>query len=234
MKKAIEKNAKILALFAIACTTVVSLVHLLTKDQILRQEQLQLLTQLNNIIAPERYNNDIYQDCILVGQYSGNNSGNNNGKAIDKANDQNMDEPPLITNPPQKAYVARMNDQPVAIAFTNTAPDGYNGKINMIIAVNLDGSISGVRVLTHNETPGLGDKIEVRKSDWIKSFTDKSISGETDSRWAVSKDGGMFDQFTGATITPRAVVKTVKRTALYFAKHQKDLFAQTGSCQGDS
>ncbi|NQY63817.1 MAG: electron transport complex subunit RsxG [Alteromonadaceae bacterium] len=225
MRIAIEKNAKILALFAIACTAVVGTVHLLTKDTILHQEQLQLLTKLNNIIAPERYNNDIYLDCIIITADSGSNK-TDNGK--------NKDEAPLFSNLPQKAYIARMDDQPVAIAFTNTAPDGYNGKINMLVAVNLDSSVSGVRVLTHNETPGLGDKIEIRRSDWIKSFTDKSITDETDSRWAVSKDGGMFDQFTGATITPRAVVKTVKRTALYFAKYQKDLFVQTGTCQDNS
>jgi len=213
MKVAIEKNSKILAIFAIACTLIVGVIHQLTKDKIARQEQQQLLTSLHSIIAPERHNNDIYQDCIFYSE-------------VDELNTS-------ISAKLQTAYIAKMNGSPVAIAFTSTAPDGYNGNINMLVAINLDGSISGVRVLSHKETPGLGDKIEVRKSDWIKSFTDKTLTSETDSRWAVSKDGGMFDQFTGATITPRAVVKQVKRTALYFGKHHQALFQQTKSCRGD-
>ena len=87
------------------------------------------------------------------------------------------------------------------------APDGYNGNIELLIAINVDGSVSGVRTLLHKETPGLGDKIELRKGPWIKTFSGKKVLDDNDNRWAVVKDGGMFDQFTGATITPRAVVK---------------------------
>ena len=130
----------------------------------------------------------------------------------------------------QTAYIARKNGRAIAMAITSTAPDGYNGNIELIIAVNIDGSISGVRVLKHQETPGLGDKIERRKSAWITSFNDKTLLSEKDSRWAVAKDGGMFDQFTGATITPRAVVKAVKKAALYLTTNQEAILMLPNSC----
>lgn len=203
MKVTIEKNARILAIFAIVCTATVGLVHLLTADRIAEQQQRYLLSSLNNIIAPERYNNDLFLDCSIIEDQQGTS---------------------------QKVYLARFNEQPVAAAFTATAPDGYNGNIELLVAINIDNSVSGVRVLTHNETPGLGDKIEIRKSDWITTFTNKIVEDENDMRWFVTKDGGMFDQFTGATITPRAVVKSVRQTALYFAKNKEQLFNSSANC----
>ena len=203
---AISKNTKILALFAIACTLAVSLVSELTKDRIKVQEQQQLLRTLHSIIDPSRYDNDIANDCIMI------------------------TAPELGSDEAKTAYIARKSGQVVAIAMTSTAPRGYNGNIDFIMAINLDGIVSGVRVLKHQETPGLGDKIEIRKSDWINSFTDKQMHSEADSRWAVSKDNGMFDQFTGATITPRALVKGVKNTLNYFNTNKATLLAQPNAC----
>ena len=100
-----------------------------------------------------------------------------------------------------------------------------------MVAINFDGSVSGVRTIKHRETPGLGDKIELNKSDWILTFSNKEILDEPDPRWAVAKDGGMFDQFTGATITPRAVVGAVKNTVTYFNKNKQQLFTKTANCQ---
>ena len=159
---AISKNTKILALFAVACTLAVSLVSELTKERIAIQEQQQLLRTLHSIIDPSRYDNDIANDCIM------------------------MSAPELGTNKVHTAYIARKSGQVVAVAMTSTAPRGYNGNIDFIMAVNKDGSVSGVRVLKHQETPGLGDKIEIRKSDWITSFTGKRMLSPDDSRWAVS------------------------------------------------
>lgn len=206
MLKAIEKNARLLAIFAVVCTGLVGTVNLLTKDRIVIQEQQQLLTTLSGIISSERHNNDIYLDCIVI----------------------NNDE---LTDNSQKAYLARLNDTPVAAAITTTAPDGYSGNIELLVAINYDGSVSGVRTIKHQETPGLGDKIELTKSDWILSFTNKKILNDSDTRWAVAKDGGMFDQFTGATITPRAVVGAVENTVKYFNKNKQQLFASTANCQ---
>lgn len=203
---AVSKNTKILALFAIACTVAVGLVNELTKDRIKKQEQQHLLKTLHSIIEPSRYDNDIANDCIM------------------------MSAPELGLNKVHTAYIARKSGQVIAVAMTSTAPKGYNGNIDFIMAINNDGSVSGVRVLKHQETPGLGDKIELRKSDWIISFTGKKSLSEDDSRWAVNKDNGMFDQFTGATITPRAVVEGVKNTLNYFTKNKASLLTRPNAC----
>lgn len=207
-KLPIQKNSLILALFAIACTAIVGLVNEITKDKIKVQAQRQLLNTLHNIIEPSRYDNDITQDCVSF-------------------NFKNNDLDSVVMN---KAYIARKSGEVKAVAITNTAPDGYNGNIELIVAINNDGSVNGVRVLNHKETPGLGDKVEIRKSDWITSFNGKEISSDTDSRWAVAKDGGVFDQFTGATITPRAVVKSVKETVLYFKENKQALLTLPNAC----
>jgi electron transport complex protein RnfG len=207
---AINKNAKILMLFAVACTAAVSLVHLLTKSRIELQAQQQLIRQLNETIDENRHDNEMFRDCIVAPQ------GDKENSSLD-----------II-------YRARMNNAPVAAAIKTVAPDGYNGNIELLIAINNDGSISGVRTLLHKETPGLGDKIEVRKSDWITKFSGKKVHDENDSRWAVIKDGGMFDQFTGATITPRAVVKKVRRTVDYFKANQDVIFNTESNCGAKS
>jgi electron transport complex protein RnfG len=203
---AINKNAKILMLFAVACTAAVSLVHLLTKSRIELQAQQQLIRQLNETIDENRHDNEMFRDCMLAPK------DDKNGLSLDVI------------------YRARMNNAPVAAAIKTVAPDGYNGNIELLIAINNDGSVSGVRTLLHKETPGLGDKIELRKSDWITKFSDKKVIGENDNRWAVIKDGGMFDQFTGATITPRAVVKTVRKTVDYFKANQDAIFNTESNC----
>jgi len=207
MSAAINKNSKILALFAIACTATVGLVNELTKDRIYTQHQKHLLSTLNSIIEPERYNNELTLDCVNVTNTS------------------------LGSDKEQTIYLARLNSTPVAGAITTIAPDGYNGNIELIVAVNVDGSVSGVRTLLHQETPGLGDKIELAKSDWITDFSGKKLTSNNDSRWAVAKDGGMFDQFTGATITPRAVIQAVKNATRYFVNNQQALFSQQNDCK---
>lgn len=209
-----QKNSQILAIFAIVCTAIVGLVNELTSDKIKIQEQLQLLNTLQSIIEPSRYNNDITQHCVsLSSTLLGNTT-----------KDKTM----------QTAYIARQNEQAIAIAITSTAPDGYNGNIELIIAINMDDSISGVRVLKHQETPGLGDKVELRKSNWIHSFTGKKLLSENDDRWAVTKDNGIFDQFTGATITPRAIVKAVRKTLLYFKDNKHSLLTRPNICFNES
>jgi electron transport complex protein RnfG len=206
---AISKNTKVLALFAIGCTLAVSLVSELTKDRIKAQEQQELLRTLHSIIEPSRYDNDIANDCIMV------------------------TSPELGSDKVQTAYIARKSGQVVAVALTSIAPQGYNGNIDFIMAINNDNSVSGVRVLKHKETPGLGDKVEVRRSDWITSFAGKKIMSDSDSRWAVTKDNGMFDQFTGATITPRALVNGVKDTLTYFTQNRDSLLTRPNAC-GDA
>ncbi len=121
-------------------------------------------------------------------------------------------------------YRARKAGKPVAAVIRTYTTQGYNGKIELLIAIHITGKIMGVRVLSHQETPGLGDKIELKKSDWILTFTHKSLHKDKLSQWRVKRDGGLFDQFTGATITPRAIVNQVKTTGLFFLQHQQTIF----------
>ncbi len=212
MRKAIQKNANVLAIFAIVCTAVVGIVHSLTKEEIELQKQQQLLDRLSQVIDPNTYNNQIIEDCIMIPH-----STTEEGEEI---NSQTA----------HAAYIASFDETPVAIAVTTTAPDGYNGNIDIIVGITTQGVVSGVRVLSHNETPGLGDKIELERHPWITSFTDKEITADPDPRWNVTKDGGMFDQFTGATITPRAVVKAVRNTLIFFNENKESLFNQPKNC----
>ena len=111
-----------------------------------------------------------------------------------------------------------------AAVLTAVAPEGYGGGIRLLVAINYDGTLAGVRVLSHHETPGLGDKIEAERSDWILQFEGLSLENPAPRNWRVKKDGGRFDQFTGATITPRAVVAAVYDALVYFEAHREALF----------
>lgn len=111
---------------------------------------------------------------------------------------------------PHRVYRATLNGAPSALVLEATAPDGYSGDIELVIGVDTQLKVLGVRVLEHKETPGLGDKIELSVSNWITQFTGKRFNADALATWQVKKDGGEFDQFTGATITPRAVVSAVK------------------------
>lgn len=147
MLNAIRKNGAILAIFACASTGVVALTNYLTKDQINLQQQKQLLSVLNQVIPHDLHDNELYQACTLV------------------------NNPLLGTDTDMPVYMASLNGQPSAMAIEAIAPDGYNGVIKIIVGIKQDGTISGTRVLSHQETPGLGDKIDLRISDWILGFT---------------------------------------------------------------
>ncbi|MDF2153867.1 electron transport complex subunit RsxG [Vibrio sp. CAU 1672] len=208
MITAIRKNGLTLAMFACATTGLVALTQYLTKDQIQRQEQAQLLSVLNQVIPENMHDNALFNACTLV------------------------TAPELGTNQAMPAYLASLNGQPTAIAIESIAPDGYNGEIKLITAVDNRGHILGTRVLTHQETPGLGDKIDLRVTDWILSFSGKQVTEQNEHNWKVRKDGGDFDQFTGATITPRAVVKAVKNTVSYVNTAREQILNQPLNCAG--
>lgn len=116
-------------------------------------------------------------------------------------------------------YTATLKGEHAGYALETVAPDGYSGAIRMVVGTDAKGAVSAVRVLSHKETPGLGDKIELKKSNWIDSFVGRVLNADNDASWAVKKDGGEFDAFTGATITPRAVVKAVKNLLLLQQQH---------------
>lgn len=194
----------VLAAFAVGSTSLVSIIDATTKEKIAFNERQSLLKAINAVVPEEKYNNDILADQ----------------KSLPATAQLGTLETSII-------YRARMNEQPVAVVLPAVAPNGYSGKIKLLVGIYADGSVSGIRVISHKETPGLGDKIDEKKSDWIFSFDGLSVSQPTATKWAVKKDGGEFDQFTGATITPRAVVKAIKKSLQYFEQHRDTLFAQS-------
>ncbi|ULF77158.1 electron transport complex subunit RsxG [Vibrio alginolyticus] len=209
MLTAIRKNGLTLAIFACATTGLVALTQYLTKDQIKVQEQKQLLSVLNQVIPENMHDNALAQACTMV------------------------TSPDLGTLRAMPAYLATKNGEPTAIAIESIAPDGYNGEIKVITGIDNQGNILGTRVLNHQETPGLGDKIDLRVTDWILSFTGKQVTENNWNSWKVRKDGGDFDQFTGATITPRAVVKVVRNTVNYVNQSREDIHSQPLGCEGE-
>jgi len=194
--------AVLLGMFAVVGTTLVSFTYENTKERILDNEHKALLKKLHKIIPADQIDNDIVNDTIRVSS------------------------PELLGAAQTIIYRGRKLNQPVAAVFSIVAPEGYSGSINMLVAIKSNGTLGGVRIVSHRETPGLGDKIEERKSDWILGFQGKSLSNPDKSRWKVKRDGGDFDQFTGATITPRAVVDAVKRTLIYFQDNKEAVFKQ--------
>jgi len=121
-------------------------------------------------------------------------------------------------------YRAYHSGQPVAAIFKSTTAHGYSGDIQILTAISIAGKLIAVRILNHQETAGLGDKIELKKSNWLLSFQDKTLADMQSNQWAVKRDQGSFDQFTGATITPRAVVNEVKKIGLFFQQHKSEIF----------
>lgn len=206
MISTMKKNSGILILAALLSTGLVAITHTLTESKITEQAQEQLLKTLNQVIPESLYDNALTQTCTFV------------------------TDPALNTSIPQRAFIATRDQKPVAIAVETIAPDGYNGTIKLLVATDLNQNVLGVRVLQHNETPGLGDKVDLNISDWILSFTNKTIEFENDERWAVRKDGGQFDQFTGATITPRAVVNAAKKAAWFIQQQQAKIITQPLNC----
>lgn len=124
----------------------------------------------------------------------------------------------------RQGYRVRQGERVVGVILPATARDGYSGDIRTLVGVRSDGSVAGVRVVAHKETPGLGDKVDLRKSPWILGFNDRSLDNPALSQWSVSKDGGAFDQFTGATVTPRAVILATRRALEYAELNQATLF----------
>lgn len=196
----IIRSALFLGAFAVAGTSGVVLVHHQTKERIAANERAELLRSLHEIIPDFAYDNDIVKDSLQV-------------------SDEVLDG-----KEPSTIYIARKRNLPVGAVLTVVAPAGYNGPIKLLIGIYYNGSLAGARVVSHRETPGLGDKIEIRRDPWITIFDGRSIGDPPIAKWKVRRDAGVFDQFTGATITPRAVVNAIRQSLLYFDQHKEELF----------
>lgn len=202
----ILRSSVLLGFIALLGTALLAGVNELTYERIVEQEKLRILQQLNAIVPVGSYDNDLLEDRIEI-----------------------TDQAFFRHSGPVTIYRARMDEQAVAVMMMVTAPDGYNGDIRLLLGVDVNGSILGVRVISHRETPGLGDPIEQGKSDWIFGFTRKSLQNPADPAltnggWAVKRDGGQFDQLTGATISPRAVVRAVHTALRYFEANGQAIF----------
>jgi Na+-translocating ferredoxin:NAD+ oxidoreductase subunit G len=191
-----------LVFFAVIGTAILASVFYMTHDAILKSEEAEKLKLITEIVPHALFDNEIIQDTLSIPA-----------------------DPLLGTEDATIAYRARLQGQPSVVALEAIAPDGYSGKINLILAIRADGELTGVRVVAHKETPGLGDYIELPKSQWITGFDGKSRGVYKDADWKVKKDGGQFDYMAGATITPRAVIKAVNKALIYFGENRDKLFA---------
>jgi electron transport complex protein RnfG len=200
LPRSVLNAAAVLGLFAVLGMGLVALVHNGTAERIAANERAVLLRTLETLVPAENFDNDILADTVTVRDFT------------------------LGTEQPVTVYRARRHGRPVAAVLSPVAPDGYNGAIRLLAAIRADGTLAGVRVIGHRETPGLGDFIDADKSGWILGFDGRSLNDPPESRWKVKRDGGDFDQFAGATITPRAVVKAVYKALVFFERHKARLF----------
>jgi len=192
--------AFILGAFAVGGVGLVAITHELTAESIATNERNAMLDKVASIIPTDRMDNDPLQDLIEVSN------------------------PELLGAESTRVYRIRGGGEPVAVVLNPVVPDGYAGPIDLLVSVLADGTLGGVRVLAHRETPGLGDKIETTKSEWILAFDGKSLGNPPKEQWKVKRDRGVFDQFTGATITPRAIVNAVKNTLLFVQQQGAALY----------
>jgi len=192
----------ILGAFAAGGVGLVAVTHTLTVERIAANERAATLRKVATIIPSEQMDNDPLQDRIEVSA------------------------PDLLGGPTSRVYRIRGSGKPLAVVLDPVVPNGYMGPVKLLISVLADGTLGGVRVLGHKETPGLGDKIELAKSDWILSFTGKSLRNPPEAQWKVKRDGGVFDQFAGATVTPRSIVRAVRDTLRFVEQRGAWLYDQ--------
>ncbi|MDP1771928.1 MAG: electron transport complex subunit RsxG [Methylobacter sp.] len=200
LRPKLEFQTGVLAGFALIASVLLGVTNCSTEGTIQRRLDEDLKKSLEEVVPAALYDNDMLLDTLNIPSAEYNIGANET-----------------------TVYIAKKSGQVSAVCFKFTAPDGYSGAINMIMGIDRDGNILGVRVLSHKETPGLGDKIEVAKSDWILNFVGRSLDNLAPAKWAVKKDGGEFDQFAGATITPRKSVQAIYRGLQLFKAHQEQL-----------
>lgn len=207
LKHSILLHSGILGLFALCVAIALGLVNALTRDAIAQQQLEAERRALREVFPDSLHDNDLL-----------------NGSFAIIADDSVFTDTSLLgLRTPRSAYRGMRDGQVSGVILPATAADGYSGAISLLVGIDAGGHITGVRVVSHRETPGLGDKIDIRVSDWIKSFDQHSLDSPAPAGWKVRKDGGDFDQFTGATITPRAVVASVYNTLVFFRQNREAL-----------
>jgi len=192
------RTGVILFVFALVGTAMLALTHNRTEPTITRGQQAEKRALLSQVLPATLYDNDLL------------------------ATQQGVPPNDLLgTRQASALWLARRRGGEFSgVVLEAVAPDGYSGDIFLLIGIDANGNVTGVRVTAHRETPGLGDYIDRAKSAWIDQFAGKSLLNPESKHWKVAKDGGAFDARAGATITPRAVVKAVKSALDYFARHR--------------
>ncbi len=199
-----------LAAIAAICTAMVALTFRLTEERIIANEQAWLERSLEPALSGLFYDSGVTESKIVV--------------------------PPPHELPGSEAaiiYRVYAEDSPVAALFVVTARNGYAGPIRVLIGVDVAGTVTGVHVLEHRETPGLGDRVETAKSDWVVQFDGRSLVDPEMPGWAIKRDGGQFDQLTGASVTPRAIINAIRDTLVYFESQGEGIFAIPVATESD-
>ncbi|MCK5326109.1 MAG: electron transport complex subunit RsxG [Woeseiaceae bacterium] len=201
MSHGVIKGGITLALIAAICTTLVAATYQLTAERIAANEQAWLERSLEPALSGVFFEGSVSESKLVI-------------------------PPPheLPGNDAAIVYRVFAEGEPVAALFAVTARDGYTGPIRILVGIGVDGIVTGVRIVEHRETPGLGDRIDQTRSDWVYQFDDRALGNPVEARWLLAVDGGEFDQLTGASITPRAVVKAIRETLIYFAAHRDEIF----------
>ena len=200
-----EQTGRTLTFVALAASIAGALIavsHSISDERIEANRQARLLARLDEVLGTLDHDNDVVATRHVIA-------------APD----------PQISPGPSEYFLAMRAGRSVGAVLACTAPNGYNGPIELLVGVAADGSITGVRVVSHRETPGLGDAIEAARSSWIDGFVGASLRDPPPSRWSVSKDGGHFDSITGATVTPRAIVEAVRGALSFFRDHRTEILA---------
>lgn len=196
----ILRSAWGLGLFAIITAGLIALTQQGTKDKIAEQVKQARSKALLQIVPVSEFDNQLLDDAFMLEATEG------------------------LGNAEQvEAFVAIKDQLPTHLILPVVAPEGYSGPIRLIMSIDMSGTVKGVRVIEHKETPGLGDKIDIKKSDWILGFNGQSLETLTEAQWRVKKDGGEFDQLTGATITPRAIVNAIYNALVYFSENKSQI-----------
>ena len=192
------KTLLTLGLIGLLAAALLSSVHLATRDRIASEQQRQALATLNQLVPESGYDNELIEDRFSA-WISGLSS-------------------------PSTIYRARMESEPVALLADVTTPDGYSGDIRLLVGIEPDGEVIGVRILEHRETPGLGDKIELKRTDWLRQFTGKSLGAPPAEAWAADRRGGAFDTLSSATITSAAVIEAVRNVLAWYSANRDNAF----------
>jgi len=196
------KSGITLAIIAAVCTSLVALTYQVTHERIAANEQAWLEQSLQPALSGLFFDSGVSESKVTI-------------------------PAPHELPGSSDAVIYRVysGDSPVAALFVVSARDGYAGAIRLLVGIDISGTVTGVHVLAHRETPGLGDRIESTKSDWVEQFSGRSLGDPVASGWKIKRDGGEFDQLTGASVTPRAIIKAIKETLIYFEANRVSVFA---------